>query len=97
MSEVVLSASALPAISRANVTAFLLACLKRAKGATVTWAELYVAYRRWCDEQSPAQFAIDVEMFGKKLDELRSEGIFRARVKGHDVHCIDVKLAGVPC
>ena len=28
-----------------DVTRFLLACLKRAKGATVTWAELYVGYR----------------------------------------------------
>lgn len=75
-----------------DVTRFLLASLKRARGATVTWAELYVGYRRWCGAHSPALAPIDPEAFGRKLDQLRSENIFRARMKGQDVHCLDVQL-----
>jgi hypothetical protein len=61
-----------------------------AKGASVTWAELFVRYRRWASEQSLSP--LDAEAFGGELDRLRAEGIIRARAKGQDVHCLDVRL-----
>jgi len=35
-----------------SVEQFMLACVGRAKGKSVSWAELYVRYRRWCAEQT---------------------------------------------
>ena len=55
-------------------------------------SEPFDSYRRWCGDHSPALAPIDPEAFGRKLDQLRSENIFRARAKGRDVHCIDVQL-----
>jgi len=30
---------------------FMLECVTRAKGSSVSWAELYVRYRRWCADK----------------------------------------------
>ena len=69
---------------------FLLACVGRARGSKVSWAELYTRYRRWCaDRQSEP---VDAVKFGRQLDALRSEGVLRARRQGADVLCVDVKL-----
>jgi hypothetical protein len=73
-----------------SVEDFMLACVGRAKGKNVSWAELYVRYRRWCAEHDLA--AITAEQFGKRLDVLRADGLLRARAKGDEVFCIDVKL-----
>ena len=73
-----------------SIEQFMLACVGRAKGKSVSWAELYVRYRRWCAEQNLA--AINAEQFGKRLDGLRAEGLLRSRAKGEDVYCLDVKL-----
>jgi hypothetical protein len=89
--NVVPIAAAKPAAG--SVESFMLTCVKRARGATVTWAELYVRYRRWCEEQSPALAPLDPEAFGSTLDALRSEGVIRARARGQDVHCLDVRLS----
>jgi len=72
------------------VEKFLLACVGPAKGSTVSWAELYVRYSRWCSDEGFT--AMTAEAFGKRLDRLRVEGIVRARAKGEDVFCLDVKL-----
>ena len=93
-----------PVVERTNVVAlvqpakpgsvdqFLLACVGRAKGSNVSWAELYVRYRRWCAEQKPALTAIPANNFGKRLDALRADGVLRAKVKGDEVYCVDVRL-----
>jgi hypothetical protein len=69
-----------------SVEQFMLACVGRAKGKRVSWAELYVRYRRWCAEQNLA--AINAEQFGKRLDGLRADGLLRSRAKGEDVYCL---------
>jgi hypothetical protein len=73
-----------------TVEKFMLACVSRAKGSSVSWAELYVRYRRWCTDAGVS--AMTADMFGKRLDRLRAEGVLRARAKGEDVFCLDVKL-----
>jgi hypothetical protein len=73
-----------------TVERFMLACVGRAKGSSVSWAELYVRYRRWCADDGLG--AMSADMFGKRLDNLRAEGVLRARAKGEDVYCLDVKL-----
>jgi hypothetical protein len=74
------------------VDGFLLACVTKAKGASVSWAELFTRYRRWCAEQTPAVSPLPAEAFGRRLEALRTEGVVRARAKGEDVYCLDVKL-----
>src|SRR5262249_11754115 len=69
---------------------FMFDCVSRAKGKNVSWAELYVRYRRWCAEQDLA--VMTAEQFGKVLDALRADGVLRVRAKGEEVFCIDVKL-----
>jgi len=68
----------------------MLECVTRAKGSSVSWAELYVRYRRWCADKGLNPMPTD--MFGKRLDRLRAEGLVRARAKGEDVFCLDVKF-----
>lgn len=75
---------------RGNIEAFLLACVGKAKGSSVSWAELYVRYRRWCEESSLEPYA--VREFGTQLDSLRADGVLRVRARGQDVYCLDVKL-----
>lgn len=75
-----------------SVDNFLLVCVAKAKGERVSWVELYARYRRWCAESDPPFRPLSAEAFGKHLDELRAEGIIRARAKGRDVYCLDVKL-----
>src|SRR5262249_37323235 len=73
-----------------SVEQFMLACVCRAKGKSVSWARLSMRCRRWCAEQNLT--AINAEQFGKRLDELRADGLLRSRAKGEDVYCLDVKL-----
>jgi hypothetical protein len=35
---------------------------------------------------------MSAEQFGKDLDALRADGVLRARAKGDEVFCLDVKL-----
>jgi hypothetical protein len=79
-----------PPTKTGNVESFVLACVGRAEGSTVSWAELYVRYRRWCAEQNLV--AMTAEQFGKRLDALRANGLLRSRAKGDEVFCLDVKL-----
>jgi|SRR5581483_11338 len=79
-----------PPAKTGSVEDFMLACVGRAKGKSVSWAELYVRYRRWCAEQDVA--ALSAELFGKRLDALRVDGVLRARAKGDEVFCLDVRL-----
>jgi hypothetical protein len=69
---------------------FMLACVVRARGSKVSWAELFTRYRRWCSEQDLTP--LDASPFGQRLDAFRSDGIIRTRRQGDDVFCIDVKL-----
>jgi hypothetical protein len=73
-----------------SVEKFMLACVTRAKGSTVSWAELYIRYHRWCADGNLT--AMSADLFGRRLDSLRAEGVLRARAKGDDVYCLDVKL-----
>src|SRR5262249_25487658 len=79
-----------PPQKKGTVEKFMLSCVKHAKGSSVSWAELYVRYRRWCADESV--IAMTADMFGKRLDRLRAEGVLRARAKGQDVYCLDVTL-----
>ena len=69
-----------------GVERFMLACVGPAKGSSVSWAELYTRYRRWCSDEGLS--AMSADMFGKRLDRLRAEGVLRSRVKGEDVYCL---------
>jgi hypothetical protein len=73
-----------------SVEQFMLACVGRAKGKSVSWAELYVRYHRWCTEQNLA--AMNAEQFGKRLDVLRADCLLPSRATGEDVYYLDVKL-----
>jgi hypothetical protein len=73
-----------------SIDKFMLACVGRAKGSNLSWAELYVRYRRWCSEQSLV--AIAANQFGKRLDALRADGVLRVKAKGDEVYCVDVRL-----
>jgi len=79
-----------PPQKKGTVEKFMLSCVKHVKGSSVSWAELYVRYRRWCADESV--IAMTADMFGKRLDRLRAEGVLRARAKGEDVYCLDVTL-----
>ena len=73
-----------------SVEKFMLACVGRAKGSSLSWAELYSRYRRWCSDNELT--AVPANQFGKRLDALRADGVLRVKAKGNDVYCVDVKL-----
>jgi hypothetical protein len=72
----------------ATIDSFMLACVVRAKGSKVSWAELFTRYRRWCSEQAPESLPLDAATFGRRLDAFRSEGIIRTRRQGEDVFAL---------
>jgi hypothetical protein len=74
-----------------DVDAFLLDHVAPEQGARVSWAELFIRYRTWCEAKSSTPIAADA--FGARLDALRTELGLRTRTKGKDVFFVDLKLA----
>jgi hypothetical protein len=68
----------------------MLACVGHAKGSSASRAKLYGRYS--AGAQNEGLGAMPADMFGKRLDRLRAEGVLRARAKGEDVYRLDVKL-----
>jgi hypothetical protein len=64
---------------------------KGSKSAKVSWAELYVRYRDWCDRKKSVP--VDAKTFGARLDALRDELGLRVRTKGNDVYFLERKAA----
>lgn len=61
------------------------------KSAKVSWAELYIRYRAWCDGKKVVP--VDAKTFGARLDGLRDELGLRVRTKGNDVYFLELELA----
>jgi hypothetical protein len=78
-------------IAIGEIEQFMLERLTRAKGSKVSWADLFLHYRKWCADNGLT--ALEPSVFGRRLDEFRDEGLIRARRQGDDVFCLDVKLA----
>jgi hypothetical protein len=75
-----------------DVDRFMLEGVARAgKSAKVSWAELYVRYRAWCE--SKRSVPVDAKAFGAKLDEPRNELGLRVRTRGNDVYFLELELA----
>jgi hypothetical protein len=96
------SEGVVPAISRpkmatvpakvGDVDQFMLeGVTKGSKSAKVSWAELYVRYRGWCDRKR--SIPVDAKAFGARLDALRDELGLRVRTKGNDVYFLELELA----
>jgi hypothetical protein len=64
---------------------------KGSKSAKVSWAELYIRYRAWCDGKKAVP--VDAKAFGARLDALRNELGLRVRTKGNDVYFLELELA----
>jgi hypothetical protein len=64
---------------------------KGSKSAKVSWAELYIRYRAWCDGKKVVP--VDAKAFGARLDALRDELGLRVRTKGNDVYFLELEPA----
>ena len=76
---------------RGDVDAFLLEHVAPEEGARVSWAELFIRYRTWCEAEGCASVAVDA--FGARLDALRAELGLLTRTKGKDVFFVGLKAS----
>jgi len=74
-----------------DVDAFLLEHVAPEEGARVSWADLFIRYRAWCEPKGCAPVAADA--FGARLDALRTELGLLTRTKGKDVFFVGLKAS----